>query len=163
MCSASTHMSGRKAPGKRSAIGCIAAAVSCLTLCAGATASRAQTEIKEYANRPGLAGPEMRPAEVATCQTLGASLEGFATPEIRTDLWISGPLTLIQTDEVLWFLAVCDEPGIRVMCVTYSDNSMKLGDTVVLAGALEIQDETHVVLDPCLASPDTGQHGMEDQ
>jgi len=163
MCSASTHKLGRKQPGKRPAIGCIAAAVSCLTLCAGATASRAQTGMNEYATRPGLAGPEMRPAEVATCQTLGASLEGFAAPETRTDLWISGPLTLIQTDEVLWYLAVCDEPGIRVMCVTYSDNDMKLGDTVVLAGALEIQDDTHVVLDPCLASPDAGEPGTTDQ
>ncbi|WP_047030854.1 hypothetical protein [Hoeflea sp. IMCC20628] len=141
----------------------MAAVVSCLTLCAGATAGHAQTGLNEYADRPGLAGPEMRPDDVATCRTLGASLEGFDTPETRTDLWVSGPLTLIQTDEVLWYLVICDEPGIRVMCVTYSDNDMQLGDTVVLAGALEIQDETHVVLDPCLASPGTGEHGTAEQ
>ena len=107
-----------------------------------------------YEGRPGLAGPEGTPAEVATCDTINQTLDGFQPQLDRVDLWISGPLTLVHTDKVLWYLAVCPDTGIRVMCVTYSDNGMKTGDHVVLAGALEIQDRKHAVLDPCLASRD---------
>jgi hypothetical protein len=104
--------------------------------------------------RPGLAGPEGTPSEIATCDTIKQTLDGFQPQRDRVDLWISGPLTLVHTDKVLWYLAVCPDTGIRVMCVTYSDNGMKTGDHVVLAGALEIQDRKHAVLDPCLASRD---------
>jgi hypothetical protein len=107
-----------------------------------------------YEGRPGLAGPEGTPPEIATCDTINQTLDGFQPQRDRADLWISGPLTLVHTDKVLWYLAVCPDTGIRVMCVTYSDNGMKTGDHVVLAGALEIQDRKHVVLDPCLASRD---------
>ncbi|URK86808.1 hypothetical protein LP421_22010 [Rhizobium sp. RCAM05350] len=105
-----------------------------------------------YSGRPGLAGPEGTPPDVATCDTIGQTLDGFKPSLDRVDLWISGPLSLVHTDNVLWYLAVCSDTGIRVMCVTYSDNGMKVGDHVVLAGALEIQDRKHAVLDPCLAS-----------
>lgn len=105
-----------------------------------------------YDGRPGLAGPEATPPEIATCDTINQTLDGFQPQRDRVDLWISGPLTLVHTDKVLWYLAVCPDTGIRVMCVTYSDNGMKTGDHVVLAGALEIQDRKHAVLDPCLAS-----------
>ncbi|KQS87711.1 MULTISPECIES: hypothetical protein [unclassified Rhizobium] len=105
-----------------------------------------------YPGRPGLAGPEGTPPEIATCETIGKTLDGFKPARDRVDLWISGPLTLVHTDKVLWYLAVCPDTGIRVMCVTYSDNGMKIGDRVVLAGALEVQDRKHAVLDPCLAS-----------
>jgi len=107
-----------------------------------------------YDGRPGLAGPEGTPREIATCETIKRTLDGFQPQRDRVDLWISGPLTLVHTDNVLWYLAVCADSGIRVMCVTYSDNGMKTGDHVVLAGALEIQDRKHAVLDPCLASRD---------
>ena len=107
-----------------------------------------------YPGRPGLAGPEATPSDIATCETIGKTLDGFTPSRDRVDLWISGPLTLVHTDTVLWYLAVCPDTGIRVMCVTYSDNGMKIGDHVVLAGALEIQDRKHAVLDPCLASRD---------
>jgi hypothetical protein len=107
-----------------------------------------------YGGRPGLTGPEGTPPEIATCETIKQTLDGFQPPRDRVDLWISGPLTLVHTDKVLWYLAVCPDTGIRVLCVTYSDNGMKNGDQVVLAGALEIQDRKHAVLDPCLASRD---------
>ncbi|MDQ0322652.1 hypothetical protein QO002_004858 [Pararhizobium capsulatum DSM 1112] len=108
---------------------------------------------EEFSGRPGLTGPEGTPAEIATCDNLRQVVKGFKpVPYERVDLWISGPLTILHTDRVLWYLAVCSEPGIRVMCVTYSDNGMKLGERVVLAGAMNIQDPKHIVLDPCLAS-----------
>lgn len=116
--------------------------------------NRAFSQEALYVGRPGLAEPEETPLEIATCETIKQTLDGFQPQRDRVDLWISGPLTLVHTDKVLWYLAVCPDTGIRVMCITYSDNGMKTGDHVVLAGALEIQDRKHAVLDPCLASRD---------
>ena len=83
---------------------------------------------------------------------LQGTLAGFQPPKSRVDLWVIGALTLVHTDGVLWYLVVCSSPGVRVMCVTYSDNGMKLGERVMLRGAFQLQDERHVVLDPCMAS-----------
>jgi len=107
--------------------------------------------------RAGLAEPEATPAAFATCDTLDKTLDGFRPdPTRRVDLWAEGPLTIVQTDGVLWYLAICSEPGIQVMCVAYSNNGMDIGDRAVIRGAMELQDDTHVVLDPCLASLETG-------
>ncbi len=105
-----------------------------------------------FPGRPGLAEAERQPRSIATCETLERALAGFAPPERRIDLWVSGPLSLVHTDGVLWYLAICSAPGIRVMCVTYSDNGMKIGERVTLRGALRPQDSRHFLLDPCLAS-----------
>lgn len=108
-----------------------------------------------FAGRRGLAGPEQMPLGNVTCDGLAATLAGLEVPSgDRIDLWASGPLTLIHSDEALWYLAICSDPGIRVMCVTYSDNAMKLGERVLVRGGMRILDETHIVLDPCLASRD---------
>jgi hypothetical protein len=112
----------------------------------------ALSQDRALAGRPGLAEAESEPAAIATCESLHTSLDGFRPPQRRVDLWVAGPLTLVQTDGVLWYLAVCSSPGIRVMCVTYSDNGMKVGERVTLRGAYRAVDDTHVVLDPCLAS-----------
>jgi hypothetical protein len=114
---------------------------------------RAQDDL--FAGRRGLAGPEQMPLENVTCDGLAATLAGLEVPSgDRIDLWVSGALTLIHSDEALWYLAICSDPGIRVMCVTYSDNAMKLGERVLVRGGMRILDETHIVLDPCLASRD---------
>jgi hypothetical protein len=104
------------------------------------------------AGRLGLAEAEREPAGVVSCDNLQASLAGFRQPQRRVDLWVTGRLTLVQTDGVLWYLAICSSPRIRVMCVTYSNNGMKIGDRVTLRGAYRAVDDRHVVLDPCLAS-----------
>jgi hypothetical protein len=108
--------------------------------------------IKALAGRPGLAEAESEPAAIAKCESLHASLAGFRPPQRRVDLWVTGPLTLVHTDGVLWYLAICSSPRIRVLCVTYSDNGMKVGEWVTLRGAYRAVDDLHVVLDPCLAS-----------
>lgn len=111
-----------------------------------------QAQEGSVAGRPGLAEAEQEPASRATCESLEGSLAGLRQPLRRIDLWVTGPLTLVQTDGALWYLAVCSSPGIRVLCVTYSDNGMKLGERVTLRGGYNRQDERHVALDPCLAS-----------
>ncbi|KQY50748.1 hypothetical protein ASD46_23395 [Rhizobium sp. Root491] len=72
----------------------------------------------------------------------------------RVDLWATGPLTIVDTDGVLWYLGICSQPSIRVLCVTYSDNEMHLGEVVTVRGGMRIQDGKHIMLDPCLASRD---------
>ena len=103
------------------------------------------------AGRRGFSIPE-QPAPPAGCGDLQAALDGLPEPQTRIDPSVVGTLTFIQTDGALWYLAVCSAPGIRVMCVTYDDNGMKLGERVTLRGGYSRQDEHHVVLDPCLAS-----------
>jgi hypothetical protein len=117
----------------------------------GSTASGVSQD-SSLAGRLGLAEAEREPTGIASCESLQASLAGFQPPERRVDLWVSGPLTLVKTDGVLWYLIVCSSPRIRVMCVTYSDNGMKVGERVTLRGAYRAIDDRHVVLDPCLAS-----------
>jgi hypothetical protein len=117
----------------------------------GSTASGVSQD-SSLAGRLGLAEAEREPTGIASCESLQASLAGFQPPERRVDLWVSGSLTLVKTDGVLWYLIVCSSPRIRVMCVTYSDNGMKVGERVTLRGAYRAIDDRHVVLDPCLAS-----------
>ena len=106
-----------------------------------------------FSGRPGLALPEQPAAEVATCDNVGRTIRGFKSKEDeRVDLWVSGPITIERTDGVLWYIGICSVPGIRVLCVTYSDNGMKAGDIVTLRGAMRIEDEKHILLDPCLAA-----------
>jgi hypothetical protein len=126
------------------------AVIASVLLAAASAPLRAQEDA--FAGRPGLAEGEQEPASRATCETLQQALAGLETPSRRVDLWVSGPLTLVQTDGALWYLAVCSSPGIRVMCVTYNDNGMKVGDHVTLRGAFIRQDERHIALDPCLAA-----------
>ncbi len=117
-----------------------------------ATVSPVLPQTPSFAGRPGMAGPEQVPAETATCENLGTALAGFPPPSTRVDLWVTGELSLVHTDGALWYLVVCSPPGVRVMCVTYSDNGMRLGERVTLLGAYRPQDERHALLDPCLAS-----------
>ena len=114
--------------------------------------SQAYSQAASFPERPGMAKAEELPASVATCDTVKRSLAGLPEPSTRIDLWIRGNLTLAYTDGVLWYLAVCSSPNIRVMCVTYEGNGMKVGDRVTLRGGYNRQDQTHVVLDPCLAA-----------
>ena len=76
--------------------------------------------------------------------------EGLEPSEIRIDLAIAGKLTLVKGDGALWYLVMCSD--LRVMCVTYELNDMKVGDTVLFRGGYKRLDANHAVLDPCLAN-----------
>lgn len=104
---------------------------------------------------PWLAPAEGTPEQTASCHDLQTIVDDFHHPEWeRVDLWVSGPVTILDTDRVLWYVGVCDVPGVRVLCVTYSTNDIKLGDVATLRGAMRIQDPKHILLDPCLGSRD---------
>lgn len=102
--------------------------------------------------RPGFSAAEQPAREPATCETLPAALAGLPEPRTRVDLTITGALTLARSEGALAYLAVCSDPGPRVLCVAYSANGLELGDRALLRGGYNRQDATHVVLDPCLAS-----------
>ena len=117
-----------------------------------ALAPPVSAEEEFFASRPAFSAAEQAAREPATCGDLEPQLQG-SDPSTRVDLSIVGALTLVQTDGALWYLAVCSDPGVRVMCVTYAGNGMRIGDRVLFRGGYNRQDQTHVVLDPCLASP----------
>jgi hypothetical protein len=101
-------------------------------------------------NRPAFSEAERPPQRAATCQEIRSMAEGVEPSEIRIDLAITGQLTLVRGDGALWYLVMCSD--LRVMCVTYESNDMKLGDTVLFRGGYKRLDANHAVLDPCLAN-----------
>lgn len=103
-----------------------------------------------FANRPAFSSAEAPAQSSARCDELRAMAEGVPDGRERIDLSVTGKLTLVKTDGALWYLVACSD--LRVMCVTYEANDMKVGDAVELRGAYRRLDRNHVVLDPCLAT-----------
>lgn len=109
-----------------------------------------------FRERPAFSRPEVPAEAPASCETIARQLPGVgAEPpaEGRVDLWINGKVTLVQTDGALSYVAVCSDPGVRVLCVAYDANGLKVGDVAALRGAYSRPGKRHIQLDPCLASP----------
>lgn len=107
-----------------------------------------------FTNRPAFSPAEVPAQSSARCDELRAMAEGIPDSRDRIDLSVTGRLTLVRTDGALWYLVACSD--LRVMCVTYEANDMKAGDAVEMRGAYRRLDRDHVVLDPCLATADSG-------
>ena len=105
-----------------------------------------------FAGRPAFSHPE-QPGKPASCEDIAGQLPDSVPADSRVDMAIAGEVSLVRTDGALWYVAICAEPGVRVLCVTYSANYLKLGDKAILRGGYNRQDRRHVLLDPCLASP----------
>jgi len=103
-----------------------------------------------FTNRPAFSPAETPPKASARCEQLRTMAEGVPNEGDRIDLSVTGKLTLVKTDGALWYLVVCSD--LRVMCVTYQSNDMKIGDNVEMRGAYRRLDPNHAILDPCLAS-----------
>jgi hypothetical protein len=108
-----------------------------------------------FSNRPAFSGPEQPPERYAECGELRAMAKGLPVPDTRIDLAVIGNLRLVKGDGALWYLVICED--LRVMCVTYQSNDMKVGERVIMRGGYRRLDDNHVVLDPCLASRDGDQ------
>ena len=76
--------------------------------------------------------------------------DGLPRYEGRIDFSSEGMLTFVKSDGVLWYLVMCSD--VRVMCVTYESNDMKVGDKVIFKGGYNRMDANHALLDPCLAN-----------
>lgn len=87
---------------------------------------------------------------------------GLEIPDFRIDLAVKGPLKAVETDGALWYLIMCAEADVQVMCVTYQDNGMKPGDTVYFGGGYMRLNDNQIQLDPCLAGTAPFGDGKED-
>jgi hypothetical protein len=117
-------------------------------LCALLLPAGAQDDF--FANRPAFSRGDLPAKSYARCEELRAMADATPDPGFRIDLSVVGELTLVRTDGALWYLVTCRD--LRVMCVTYESNDMKVGDRVFMQGAYRRIDRNHAVLDPCLAS-----------
>jgi hypothetical protein len=104
-----------------------------------------------FEGRPAFSQPEQA-GTPASCESIVAQLPDSVPRDSRVDMAIAGPVTLLQSDGAVWYVAVCSDPGVRVLCVTYGAGDLKLGDRAVLRGGYSRQNARHVMLDPCLAS-----------
>lgn len=104
------------------------------------------------ANRPAFSLGDQPAAASARCNDVRAMSAGLDYPGFRVDLSVVGELTSVRTDGVLWYLTMCNLPDVRLMCVTYKSNDMKVGDRVFIKGGYNRLDANHIKLDPCLAN-----------
>lgn len=88
----------------------------------------------------------------ATCKTLAHWAARAPTTDVRISMAITGTLSGVHSDGVLAYLEMCEPKGLRAVCITYSTNGMRVGDTVTFAGGFVSTNGTWVKLDPCLAS-----------
>ena len=122
----------------------------CLTLALATPAPLRAQEDDFFAHRPAFSRGDQPAREYARCEDVRVQAEGVDDPGFRVDLSVVGKLTLVKTDGVLWYLVVCSD--LRVMCVAYQRNDMKVGDRVTVKGGYRRLDPNHAVLDPCLAN-----------
>ena len=107
--------------------------------------------------RPAFALGDQQAERAAECSELRDMTAGLIEPDYRIDLAVRGKLAAVETDGALWYLIMCDAPDIQVMCITYQDNGMKPGDTVLFGGGYMRLNEDQIQLDPCLAgTPEAG-------
>lgn len=90
--------------------------------------------------------------EPATCETIGTWVDRAPQTDARITLSIVGPLSAVEFDGTLAYLVMCEQPGVQVMCVTYSTNGMQPGNVVLFGGGYKRVGDQQVMLDPCLAS-----------
>lgn len=124
---------------------------------AGLLGATASDEI--FVKRPAFSWGDLPAQRAATCEEVRTMAEGLPEdPDIRIDLTVIGKLGLVKSDGVLWYLDLCAPPGVRILCVAYESNSMKVGDTVYMKGGYRRTGPDHVLLDPCLANrPEEGE------
>jgi hypothetical protein len=92
------------------------------------------------------------PKNPATCETIEYWAGRAPATEARISLAIKGKLASVKSDGALAYLIMCDAPAFQIMCVTYSTNGLRAGDTVMFAGGYNRGEGKRIMLDPCLAS-----------
>jgi hypothetical protein len=102
-------------------------------------------------DRPAFSLGDQPALSSAQCNDIRKMSAGLQRPDHRIDLTITGELTTVRSDGPLWYLLMCGD--VRVLCVTYESNDMKAGDRVVMKGGYNRLDDSHILLDPCLANP----------
>jgi hypothetical protein len=105
-----------------------------------------------FDERPAFSMAEYPAKKWARCSEIRSMSEGLEEPEYRIDLSVFAELGLVTTDGTLWYLGVCGAPDeVKVLCVTYQPNGMRVGDKVYVKGGYKRAGPNHILLDPCLA------------
>jgi hypothetical protein len=128
------------------------AGLSCLTVAANMPAAGADDLDSLLAGRPAFSAPEQPAQSWGRCSDVRAMAEGLPDMDGRIDLSVTGAVAEVKTDGVLWYVVLCNAPDVKVLCVTYSANDLKVGDIAYAKGAYRRVDLDHALLDPCLAS-----------
>ena len=95
---------------------------------------------------------EAQPAQEATCETARRWIDHAPDVDARITFAITGKLTAVHWDGALAYLIMCEDGDVQVMCVTYSKEGRKVGETVSFAGGYVPAQGDRIILDPCLAS-----------
>ncbi len=105
-------------------------------------------------NKGPFAPAEVIPERPARCHEIKDVIRDVPTPSglDRVDFSATGALSLVHFDGVLAYMGICNEPDAKVLCVTYSMNDLKVGDTVTITGSYRKMAANFVILDPCLTS-----------
>jgi hypothetical protein len=134
-------------------MGRLAAVATLLTLALAGHAPAEEAPPGDFfAKTPAFSAGDQPATSWAGCSEVRAMSAALPATEARIDLSVTGKLTSIRTDGVLWYLTLCSSPDVRILCVAYSQNGMKPGDTVFAKGGYARVDPHHALLDPCLAS-----------
>jgi hypothetical protein len=92
-------------------------------------------------------GPSFR----ATCDSLRESLDRLgAAKDAYFTIQVVGRLEFVSKTESVALLGMCGPPHPRVLCVTYSTDDWKVGDTAMISGAFGEDRPDYIKLDPCL-------------
>lgn len=97
---------------------------------------------------------EAYPDVPATCETVRYWIDHAPSTGDRISFAIEGELVESEFDGALAYLIMCEEEGVQVMCVTYSNDDRNVGDTVLFGGGYSRAGERQIMLDPCLAGKD---------
>ena len=138
-----------------------ACALAVIINCFWAGAAPAQEDL--FKDRPALSLGDQPAQRSATCSEVRAMTEGLPDTDMRIDLSIVGVLELVKTDGALWYFGMCAPPHVRVLCVAYQENGMKVGDKVYMKGGFRRLGPNNIVLDPCLANwPEDNENQSDD-
>jgi hypothetical protein len=119
-----------------------------MLLCAGPFAHAQEWQRPDSPFTLGEAQPEVS----ATCETAKYWIDHAPQIDGRVSFTIEGEIVAIEWDGALAYLVMCKEPGVQVMCVTYSKEGRESGETAIFAGGYARAGERRIMLDPCLAS-----------
>jgi hypothetical protein len=89
----------------------------------------------------------------ATCSELRARLAQLRPEkDAYFTIQVVGEVKYVGADAALAYIGLCEPPGPRVLCVTYTNDDWKIGDTVMVSGAFSEDRPNYIKLDPCLHS-----------
>lgn len=105
-------------------------------------------------NSGSFAPADVIPERPARCDEIKDVIRNVPSPAglDRIDFGAVSALSLVHFDGVLAYMGICDEPDAKVLCVTYSTNGLRIGDSVVVTGSYRKMAPNFVILDPCLTS-----------